>query len=147
MKKILLSLLVIVGFLGFSFFYDEKRLPQEINSNSNLNPTNNSTSNNVTNSNSLVYKDGEYIGDLTDAIYGNIQIKLVIKNGKITDVIFLTFPNDLPHTREVSAMALPILRQETIQSQSANVDNVTGATQTTDGYIQSVKSALDKAIG
>lgn len=157
MKKIILSLIVIAGFLGFAFYYNKKQEPQVVNTtssqsseviNSTKTPTSAEGSASPTASqikSTSGYKDGEYTGDAKDAIYGKIQVKLTIKNGKITDVVFLTYPNDVPHTREVSAMSLPILKQETIQAQTAKIDNVTGATQTTDGYIQSVQSALDKA--
>ena len=50
-------------------------------------------------------------------------------------------------TREdqINAYALPILIQETIDAQSAQIDMVSGATVTSTGYVQSLQSALDQA--
>lgn len=150
MKKIILSIIVIAGFLGFAFYYNKKNQPIA-NTTSQSVVTQAPTQTPVSSSGSpastakSLYKDGEFTGDVKDAIYGKIQVKLTITGGKITDVAFLQFPNDIAHTKEVSAMALPVLKQETIQAQNAKIDNVTGATQTTDGYIQTLQSALDKA--
>ncbi len=90
-------------------------------------------------------KDGEYTGEVADALYGNIQVKAVIQNGQITDVQFLQYPNDRDTSIEINTAAMPILKSEAIQAQSENVDVVTGATDTSHAFIQSMKSALNKA--
>lgn len=151
MKKIILSIVVIAGFLGFAFFYNKKSDTALVSTTSQNNVTANPTDTPASSagspaaSNSSIYKDGEFTGDVKDAIYGKIQVKITIANGKITDVAFLQFPNDLENTKKVSAMSLPILKQETIAAQNAKIDNVTGATQTTDGFKETLQSALDKA--
>ncbi len=91
------------------------------------------------------YKDGTYTGDVADAFYGMMQVQLVVTGGKISDIKFLQFPDKPGHTAEVSNEALPLLRQEAIQKQSAPVDAISGATQTTDAFNQSLASALGKA--
>lgn len=91
------------------------------------------------------YKDGTYIGQVTDAFYGNVQVKAVILDGKITDVVFLQYPNDRGTSIEINSQAIPILRQEAIAVQSAKVDGASGATQTSIAFIQSLQSALDQA--
>ncbi len=90
------------------------------------------------------YKNGEYTGDVTDAYYGNVQVKAVIKGGKIADVQFLQYPNDRQHSIEINTQAMPYLTQEAIQAQNANVDIISGATQTSLAFRQSLQSALDK---
>ncbi|HYM64911.1 MAG TPA: FMN-binding protein [Candidatus Sulfotelmatobacter sp.] len=90
-------------------------------------------------------KNGTYIGDAIDVFYGNIQVSIVIVNGRISKVDFPQYPNDGGHTTEVSQMALPVLESETIQAQNANIDIVSGATQTSGGFIKSLQSAIDKA--
>ncbi len=90
-------------------------------------------------------KDGIYTGNVADAFYGNLQVQAAIQNGKITDITFLQFPNSPGHTSEVSTIALPQLKQEAITSQKAAVDIVSGATQTSEAFRQSLQSALDKA--
>ena len=91
------------------------------------------------------YKDGSYTGDVTDAFYGNVQVKVTISGGKITDVQFLQYPNDRQTSVEINSQAMPLLGQEAIQAQSAQVDGVSGATQTSGAFIQSLQTALQKA--
>ncbi|HEX8931699.1 MAG TPA: FMN-binding protein [Patescibacteria group bacterium] len=91
------------------------------------------------------YKDGIYIGDPADAFYGNIQVQVTIAGGRIKDVKFLQFPSDRGTSIEINQQADPILAQEAIQVQSANVDIVSGATDSSQAFIQSMHSALNKA--
>ena len=55
------------------------------------------------------------------------------------------YPNENGRDQEINAYALPVLRQETLDAQSANIDTVSGATVTSDGYIESLQAALDAA--
>ena len=91
------------------------------------------------------YNDGEFTGDAVDAYYGFIQVKVVIQNGAIADVLFLQHPNDRRTSVEINSQAMPLLRQEAIQSQSANVDIVSGATDSSQAFRGSLASALSKA--
>jgi uncharacterized protein with FMN-binding domain len=91
------------------------------------------------------YKDGSYTGNATDAFFGIVQVKAVIKGGKLVDVQFLQYPNDVPNTIAISERSIPILKQEAIRIQSANVDIISGATQTTEGFQISLASALLQA--
>lgn len=91
------------------------------------------------------YKDGEYTGDVADAYYGNVQVKATIQGGKITDVQFLDYPHDRRTSVMINTQAMPYLKTETIQAQSGNVDIVSGATQTSRAFIESLQSALIKA--
>lgn len=91
------------------------------------------------------YKDGSYTGSVADAFYGNIQVKVTISGGKITAVDFLQYPNDRPQSQYINSQAMPYLKQEAIQAQSAQVDGVSGATDTSQAFIQSLTAALNKA--
>jgi uncharacterized protein with FMN-binding domain len=91
------------------------------------------------------YKDGTYTGSVADAFYGNIQVKVVISGGRITDVIFLQYPNDRNTSIEINSQAMPILKQEAISAQSAQVSGVSGATATSQAFIESLGSALSQA--
>jgi uncharacterized protein with FMN-binding domain len=93
----------------------------------------------------MAFKDGSYISSVTDAFFGPLQIKVEIANGKIHDVKFLQFPNDRPTSIEISNISLPILRSEAISSQKAEVDIVSGATQTSEAFQAAMKEVLDKA--
>jgi len=91
------------------------------------------------------YKDGTYTGSAANAFYGNIQVEATISGGKITAVQFLQYPQDNPHSISVNSQAMPYLQQEAIQAQSAQVNTVTGATDTSQAFIQSLSSALSQA--
>jgi len=91
------------------------------------------------------YKDGTYTGDARDAFYGTIQVKATISGGKITDVQFLQYPNDRDTSIQINQQAMPYLKQEAIQAQNANVDIVSGATDSSKAFRESLQSALDQA--
>lgn len=91
------------------------------------------------------YKDGTYTGSVADAVYGKLQVAVTISGGKITDITWPVYPNSPGHTSEVSASALPALKQEVIVSQSANVNVVSGATQDSQAFQESLAAALSQA--
>jgi len=91
------------------------------------------------------YADGSYTGSATDAYYGTVQIKAVIKNGTLADVQFLQYPSDRDTSRYINGQAIPLLFQEAIQSQSAQVDGVSGATFTSQAFKESLAFALAHA--
>lgn len=92
-----------------------------------------------------LYKNGTYDGSIEDAYYGNIQVQVTISGGKLTDVVFLQYPNDNHTSISINSQAMPILRSEAIQAQNAQVDGVSGASDTSAAFIKSLSSALQKA--
>jgi uncharacterized protein with FMN-binding domain len=88
------------------------------------------------------YKDGQYTGSVADAFYGLLQVKAIISGGRITDVVFLQYPNDQRESQQVNGFSNPRLKQEAISAQSANVDTVSGATQSSGAFRESLASAL-----
>ncbi len=84
-------------------------------------------------------------GDSIDTRWGPVQIEVTIAAGKITDVQPLAVPYDNGRSQEINNYAVPILRQEIIDAQSAQIDTVSGATYTSGGYRDSLQSALDRA--
>jgi uncharacterized protein with FMN-binding domain len=104
-----------------------------------------SSSHTASGGSSTTYKDGTYKGDSAETPYGTIQIAVVVSGGKISDVKFLKMPDDQPHSREVTAMAEPLLKQSTLAKQSPNIDMVSGATSDYYGYQESLQAALDQA--
>lgn len=103
------------------------------------------TSGNSSTVSSGAYKDGTYTGTSEDAFYGNVQVSATISSGKITSVTFLTYPNSSPNSQDINVQAMPLLRQEAVKAQSANVDIVSGATQTSEAFAQSLQTALQQA--
>jgi uncharacterized protein with FMN-binding domain len=91
------------------------------------------------------YVDGAYTGSAADAYYGNIQVEAVISGGKLTNVIFLQSPSDRSTSRYINQQAMPELKAEAIQAQSANVSGVSGASDSSAAFQQSLASALSKA--
>jgi uncharacterized protein with FMN-binding domain len=92
-----------------------------------------------------MYKDGTYTGGVADAFYGQVQVQAIIQGGQIRDVQVLNFPQDRRTSQRINSVALPYLRSEVIQAQSANIDLISGATLTSQAYIASLQSALDAA--
>ena len=83
-------------------------------------------------------------GDVVQTQWGPVQVQAVVQGGTITGVKVLQYPNGNSRDVEIANYALPILIQETTQAQSAQVDMVSGATYTSEGYVQSLQSALDQ---
>jgi uncharacterized protein with FMN-binding domain len=77
--------------------------------------------------------------------YGVVQVKAVVKNGALASVQFLQYPNDRQESLRKSQHAMPILSSEAVSAQSANVDAVSGASETSAAFVQSLSSALSQA--
>jgi uncharacterized protein with FMN-binding domain len=84
-------------------------------------------------------------GSTIQTRWGPVQVKITLKSGKLTDVTAVQYPTDNPRDQEINSYALPRLRSEALQAQSANIDTVSGATDTSDGYRVSLQAALDAA--
>lgn len=87
----------------------------------------------------------EIAGKAEDNPYGTIQVRVTLSGGRVTDVTTLQSPKDWNRSVEIAREALPLLRQEVLKAQSAQIDVVSGASYDSQGYAQSVQSALDKA--
>lgn len=92
------------------------------------------------------YVDGTYVGAGADAYYGTVQVQVSIQNGKLTDVAFLQYPNDRNNSIRINNRAMPVLKSEAIQAQNANVRFVSGATDTSMAFQQSLQDALSQAL-
>lgn len=91
------------------------------------------------------YRDGSFTGSVEDAYYGLIQVKAVISGGRLSDVQFLQYPNDNGTSISINTQSMPILRDEAIQAQSANVDIVSGASDSSPAFVRSLTNALSQA--
>lgn len=76
--------------------------------------------------------------------YGDIELKVTMAGGKITDVSVVREGITDPHSQQIDSYALPELRSQALSAQSARVDGVSGASYTSAAYEQSLQSALDK---
>lgn len=154
MKKILLSLAVIGAFIAYGLHQKQEEAQVQVTAPVSLQtpsdtPQPSTSGITQTPSPTVVvssgYKDGTYTGSVADAFYGNVQVKVVIQAGKITDVQFLDYPHDRGTSIEINTQAMPYLKQEAIQAQSAQVDIVSGATQTSQAFRESLSYALSQA--
>jgi uncharacterized protein with FMN-binding domain len=84
-------------------------------------------------------------GDAIQTRYGPVQVQITLTGGKLTAVDVLRVPEDNPKDQQINDYAVPVLKQEALTAQSASIDSVSGATYTSDGYIRSLQSALDKS--
>lgn len=89
--------------------------------------------------------DGTATGSVAQTRWGPVQVKITVSDRKITDVAVLQVPDGNHRDQEINDYAVPILRQEALTAQSARIDTVSGATATSDGYRESLQSAIDAA--
>lgn len=90
-------------------------------------------------------RGGTVTGQVEFTPYGPVQVRLTLSGGRIVDVTALQLPSDASRSVDINNYAAPLLRQEVLSAQSAAIDTVSGASYTSDGYAQSVQSALDTA--
>ncbi|MFF7750365.1 FMN-binding protein [Streptomyces sp. NPDC007971] len=88
---------------------------------------------------------GTVTGNTVRTRWGPVRVRVTLKGGRLTDVTAISYPQDNPRDQEINSYALPQLRREALAAQSAQIDTVSGATYTSDGYRQSLQSALDSA--
>ncbi|SBT65289.1 FMN-binding domain-containing protein [Micromonospora sediminicola] len=88
---------------------------------------------------------GTATGSVAQTRWGPVQVRITVSGGKITDVAAVQVPDGNHRDQEINDYAVPILRQEALAAQSARIDTVSGATVTSDGYRESLQSAIDAA--
>lgn len=107
--------------------------------------TGSSTSGSTSSSGSSSAAAATYTGDAADTRYGPVAVQVTVKNGKVTGVSAVEYPTSDPRDAQINAYAIPQLNSEAVSAGSANIDMVSGATYTSQGYVTSLQSALDKA--
>ena len=88
---------------------------------------------------------GTFTGAVSQTQFGPVQVQITVSNGKITAAKALQYPNNDFRSQSISQQAIPYLVQETIQANSANIQGVGGASYTSQGWYDSLVSALAKA--
>lgn len=91
------------------------------------------------------FRDGSYDGTVEDAFYGNLQVRAIIKNGRLADVVPLLYPNDNRTSISINTQAIALLRDEAVNAQSAQVDIISGASDSSPAFSRSLAQALKKA--
>ena len=88
-------------------------------------------------------KDGTFTGPSVNVNYGNVQVKITVVNGRITDAVAVKAPSG--KNDRYTNMAVPVLKQQTLKAQSANIQGVSGASYTSYGWFTSLQGALAAA--
>jgi uncharacterized protein with FMN-binding domain len=88
-------------------------------------------------------KDGTFTGPSVNVNYGNVQVMITVSNGKITDAVAVKAPKG--KNDRYTNMAVPILKQQTLQAQSANIQGASGASYTSYGWFKSLQGAMAQA--
>ena len=86
-----------------------------------------------------------FTGDSASTRWGPVQVEITVAGGTVTDVSVVDYPDNNGKDQQINARALPVLVKETLDAQSADIDMVSGATVTSEGYLQSLQNALDQA--
>lgn len=149
MKKFIIGIFILGTLVAYSLGIRHEQpkvgVPSSLASNTNAGTSSSSASTGSTSGSNTTYKDGTYTGSVADAYYGNVQVQATVSGGKITDVKFLQYPDTHSTSVYINQQAIPYLQQEAIQAQSANVNIVSGATYTSQAFVQSLTSALSQA--
>ena len=88
---------------------------------------------------------GTFDGSVARTRWGPVQVRITVSGGKITNVDVLQVPDGNFRDQQINGYAVPILAQEAVAAQSAQIDTVSGATITSDGYKTSLQAAIDQA--
>ena len=89
--------------------------------------------------------NGTFRGSTVQTQFGPVQVEIAVQNGKITSSNAIKYPSGNQRDVLIANYAVPQLNAEAVQAQSAKISMVSGATYTSDGYLQSLQSAIDKA--
>ena len=87
--------------------------------------------------------NGTFTGPSINVNYGNVQVKITVVNGRITDAVAVVAPSG--KNDRYTNMAVPILKKQTLAAQSANIQGVSGASYTSYGWYTSLQGALTQA--
>src|SRR5450830_1220377 len=88
---------------------------------------------------------GTFNGATAQTQFGPVQVQIVVKNNTIVSANAIQYPTGNSRDVMIASYAVPVLNSEAVQAQSANIAMVSGATYTSNGYLQSLQSALNQA--
>lgn len=136
---------VISGY--FIFFQSKDTATSTSTANNTTTKTSTSTSigQDGTEDTSSSLKDGTYTGEVTSTDRGDYQVQMTVASGKITAIDILEYPNENSRSEQINSSALPTYTAEAIDSQSANVTQISGATEAYNGFTGSLQDAINQA--
>ncbi|RYV50829.1 FMN-binding protein [Pengzhenrongella frigida] len=86
-----------------------------------------------------------YDGAAASTRFGNVQVRITVTDGVLTAAEAIDYPDSDGHDQQINSYAIPILNAEAVDAGTASIDMVSGATYTSNGYVQSLQDALDQA--
>lgn len=136
---------LIDGYLMF-FKHDQSQetAQSQATAASNTESESSTTTSSSTSSSNSTMKDGTYTGKSTSTEWGDVQVKITVASGKITQITVLKHPTG-GKSDEINSRSLPTYKQEALAAQSANINQVSGATETYKGFTGSLQSAINQA--
>lgn len=135
------------GTLGASSGSDSTNSTDSDTDNSNnSNDSSGSTDSNSASGSGGTLTDGTYTSVASPNEYGEVQLQVVVKGGKITTVNAITYPNHTDRSRSISAQAIPELAERAISKQSSDIQFVSGATETSTAFVNSLQDAINQAL-
>jgi uncharacterized protein with FMN-binding domain len=145
MKKtlIILTVVALLGILAASTASPSSK--QNMNATQATANSKSTSGGSTSSNNSGPYKDGSYVGTTSSNQFDQIQVAVVVKNGKITGITTPTLYGDTGHSTQINSYAVPYLISQAISAQGSSIDGVSGASYTTQAYTDSLQSALDQA--
>jgi uncharacterized protein with FMN-binding domain len=148
MRKLVVSIVLVGSFALYSLTHARTDSSQSAPLGTSSPATNGNTAGSQTPATtSAGLRTGTYTGSVSDAQWGYVQVQVTIQQGKITALQFLQYPHDRERSVIINQYADPQLITEAIQAQSAQVDAITGATDTSLAFTQSLGDALAQAQG
>ena len=147
MKKIIYAVLATISGLVLLFSYRTslgESIPDPTDAASTTTTSGSTTSRSGSASGSGL-TDGAYTGQAVNTRFGPVQVAITVSGGTIADVTVPEYPSSNGRDRQINDRALPRLVSETLSAQSSSIDMVSGATYTSQGYLQSLQSAIDQA--
>ncbi|MCI1913272.1 MAG: FMN-binding protein [Schleiferilactobacillus perolens] len=141
---LLLSLAIALAMVidAYLLFFKKQTSPTT-NATAASSHTTNSASSSTSTSSKL--KDGTYTGKSVETEHGPVQLQMTVAGGKISKINVVVFPNEEQRSERINAQALPILQKEALAAQSAKIQQVSGATETSDGFKDSLQNAINQA--
>lgn len=115
------------------------------NSNDSADSSSSTDSSNSDSADANTLKDGTYTSVASPNAYGEIQLQVTVAGGKITTITTVKAPTH-GRSQSVNAQALPMLTERAISAQSADIQFVSGATETSTAFVNSLQDAINQSL-
>lgn len=151
MKKIVAVLISIIAlgaaaYSAFMIFLKPETTTTTATKTSEVsNQSSSSSTSDSTTTTSTSFKDGTYTVASTSTEWGDVQLQITVSSGKITNISALTYPNDKDKSVAINQEAIPAYTKEAMSNQSADIQAISGATETYKGFTGSLQDAINQA--